>query len=514
MKTQNLLWSLIILATMSLFVTSCKDDDPVSGSDAVDSTMIHFSIDATDKFNPTFTNTSDVVGIATWNFGNGLTGSGDDVTSEYAIAETYTITMTLLVEGASFTSTEEYVLDETNTAYFDNPMVIALTGGSANAAGKTWVMDKYASDHMVMWNDLTFSEWWWAADPMGKDGKGMYDDEYTLKVTSEGIVIDMKTNNDVYVNGNLSTLLGDAGFVGNQEDDGNDWIFEYPDATFACNISETDSTMIFSDGGFMGLFGGYKPAEYMITGYSDTTLYIAFRVGMTSPVEGAGAFIHKFVLKGFETDAPAPPTTGIIDDDFESGEIDARWQLDTQDDATTIFAVVDNPDGAGKVFQFGRQTANYPNIQLLQDEGSYFDFASAGVKVAMDVYVPTSNDYTTDGNKAGDWITIPDAASKESMSVEVKFQNSTLGANSWQTQMTLKSDVLKDYAGQWVTLLFDMSDAYTANANDDKTSLDKFVLQFGSEGYSFSNSINFYFDNIRWFDGSKTAETGWIELNK
>lgn len=512
MKTKNLLLSLIMLATMSLFVASCDDDPASDGSTTVDSTMVHFTIDAADVYNPTFTNTSEAIGIATWDFGNGLTGSGDNTTSSYAIADTYTITMTLLVEGTSFTSTQEYVLDQTNVAYFDNPMVTALTGGSANTAGKVWVMDKYATDHMVMWNDLTFSQWWWASEPMGKDGKGMYDDEYTLKVTSDGIVIDMKTNNDVYVNGNVSTLLGEAGFVGTQEDGGGDWIYEYPNATFAATVSETDSTIIFPDGGFMGFFSGYKPAEYMITEYSDTTLYIAFRVGMTSPVDGAGAFIHKFVLKGYETAAPAAPSTGIIDDDFESGEIDARWQLDTQSDASTIFAVIDNPSGDGKVFQFTRKSAHYPNIQMLQNDGEYFDFASAGVKVAIDVYVPTTNDYTTDGGKAGDWITIPDATSKDPMSVEVKFQNSSLGGNAWQTQMTLKSDVLKDYAGQWVTLLFDMSDKYTANTNDDKAALDKFVLQFGSEGYSYSNSIDFYFDNIRWFDGTKTTETGWIEL--
>lgn len=511
MKTKNLVWSTILFAVMAMFAISCDDETSGSESDGVDSTMVHFSIDATDVYNPVFTNTSEAVGIATWDFGNGLKGSGDQVSSSYALAGTYNVTMTLIVDGDNFTNTMEYVLETTNPAYFDNDLVNALTGGTTNTDGKVWVIDRWANSHMQMYNNLTDWQWWWGAEPNDKEGLGMYDDEYTLKVTDQGIMIDMLTNGDVYVNSNLTAVLDNDGFTGTQEADGADFIYNHDGGTFNVNVSMEDSTIIFPDGGFMGYFGGYKPAEYVVVEYTETTLSIGFVVGMTQPVDGAGSFVLVFAQKGYETPEPEAPTTGIFDDDFESGELDARWQLDGQD-ATSILQVTDTPSGSGKVFQFSRQAAFYPNIYQMQDAGNYFDFASAGVKVAMDVYVPASNDYTTDGGSAGSWISIPEAGSTEPMSIEVKFQNSSKGGDAWQTQMVVKSDVLKDYAGQWVTLLVDLSDAYAANGNDDKDLLDKFVLQFGSEGYSYTNQIDFYFDNLRWFDGSKTAETGWVEI--
>ena len=88
----------------------------------------------------------------------------------------------------------------------------------------------------------------------------------------------------------------------------------------------------------------------------------------------------------------------------------------------------------------------------------------------MDVYFPSSNDYT--GSLTN--------------TVDIKLQNSLLGGNAWTTQAVV-SHTVSDY-DQWVTLSFDFSGWATTE------DYDKIVVQFGGEGHWVPGQ--FYFDNI------------------
>ena len=88
-------------------------------------------------------NESSLNGVATWDFGNGGKGKGDNVTASFPFKGDYTISMTLYTTGGSTTITKVISITNDDMSLLDTPMYNALTGGAANLNGKTWVFDQY-----------------------------------------------------------------------------------------------------------------------------------------------------------------------------------------------------------------------------------------------------------------------------------------------------------------------------------------------------------------------------------
>src|SRR5690349_19461122 len=122
----NLVW--IILLQVIAF--ACKEDDPQLAS-APSPEEVTFTFDYDDA-NPNivhFTNTSPVGFKAIWDFGNGLTATGDTPTAPFPVEGDYEVRLTLLTSGGIVSNTESVNIAETNPLMLDIPSYNMLTGG-------------------------------------------------------------------------------------------------------------------------------------------------------------------------------------------------------------------------------------------------------------------------------------------------------------------------------------------------------------------------------------------------
>lgn len=174
-----------LFAIISILFMACEpmtDTRPDTGQ-APTADQLGITISpGSDAFHIVVANTSDVTGIASWDFGNGSKGTGDEVVVAYPIAGTYTIKLTLVTKGGVASITTEYEQTETDFSIFTDPVYINLSGGVDQIEGKTWVLDSLQKGHLgVGPTDGTGLEWW-SADPLTKSGTGAYDDEINFKI--------------------------------------------------------------------------------------------------------------------------------------------------------------------------------------------------------------------------------------------------------------------------------------------------------------------------------------------
>jgi hypothetical protein len=121
------------------------------------------------------------------------------------------------------------------------------------------------------------------------------------------------------------------------------------------------------------------------------------------------------------------------------------------------------------VFRYWKSTAFYSNLSFTAPDYK-FDLTTQN-KIRVKVYIPSYNDYTTENNVDGEWI----SNRKLLPQLAIKLQNSEHGS-PWETQTEIvKVDLAKD---KWLELEFDFSGV----AN--RTDYDRIVIQFGAEGHA------------------------------
>ena len=135
---------------------------------------------------------------------------------------------------------------------------------------------------------------------------------------------------------------------------------------------------------------------------------------------------------------------------------------------------------SSKVFLYQKTSAFYSNIRF--DAAGYKFDLTAQNKVTLKVYIPSYNDYTTENNVAGDWVSNKKLAKK----VAVKLQNSKLGGNAYTTQTEVSFNNLE--TDKWLELTFDFSSVST------REDYDRIVIQFGDEGHAGPGI--FFFDDF------------------
>ncbi|WP_075591297.1 PKD domain-containing protein [Labilibacter marinus] len=425
---------------------------------------------------------------AVWDMGNGVSANGNKVVAQYSLAGTYTISLTLISQGGTVTVQEDITLTEDNPAFLSGYPYDQLIGDGS----KTWAVDGYATGAFGLGPTLANPTEWHADGPGARKGKGLYDDRFTFSLTEAGLTVEQVTNGDVYANGGWAADLGDT--EGNQEPDGGDFIMPYDGTTSTCVVA---GTTLSTGTAFLGYYAGAM--NYELITVTDDLLEVAFWD------TNANFFWYtKLVPVDKLTEEPEAKPLEIISittllDAFE-GNSSLTWLTDPVGSSTMFNAEAKDPvNNKNTVGKFTRSSDVYGNFGT-NLTGKAIDFVN-GSKVMMKVYIPSSNDYTPSGVVAGDWITIPDT-DEEKMTLELKFQNDALGGNAWQTQMTLKTDVLKDYEDQWVTLIFDFSEKYAGSAHGDKDELGKFIIQYGGEGWAYANNIEAYFDDIQGMENS------------
>lgn len=263
----------IIVVLLALGFASCQKEDPSLGPapTAADAVFTATPTTANPNIVDFKLNNTDI--RATWDLGNGSTGTGNTITGTYPSAGTYTVTVTVFTSGGSASSSQEIVIAQDDPSLLSSPLYDMLTGGAGGSGSKSWVIDSAGDAHFGVGPDPIgaggdFPEWY-AAGALEKAGVGMYDDRYEFFIT--GFQFDMKNNGDVYVH---NSLAGD--FPGSYEN-----LTDYT-APYTEQLGETwtitegaDTSLTVSGNSFLGMYTGVR--TYRILTLTDTSLWLQYK---------------------------------------------------------------------------------------------------------------------------------------------------------------------------------------------------------------------------------------------
>lgn len=491
---KNILKTGIMMAMASLLFVACEPQElnDYDLGTAPQSEELSFSVSPkADQPNViTFTNTSDRPGVATWDFGNGAKGKGQTATSEYPFADSYDVTMTLVTDGGFATVTKTIEVAEDDLSLLANPLYTALTGGADNAEGKTWVFDQYHGDHFGIGPGEAFEEGpsmtaeWWNAGPNEKLESSLYTNKFTFKQI--GVEMIWENNGFVYTNPAGADALAEMGYTNAVEPPAGDRDVEFsPNESYSFSLVTSDSTLILSDGAFLGHYAG--TSTYKILSISEDEMYLRAQ----STVEPVNAWYYRFVPEelNVEPEEPELPLeANPLSEDFESEDPSVVFATEAMGERTNAHYMNPAPfngNTSDYVFLYEKQAGEfYSNISYVAEDYK-FDLSTQN-QISLQVFIPDYNDFTTENNVAGEWI----ANNQLQASIAVKLQNNDLGGNAWETQTEILETGLE--TGQWIELTFDFSNVA------DREDYNKIVIQFGTEGHDGGGI--FFFDNFEFHE--------------
>ena len=479
------------LALLSFFImTACDPQESTDYALGATPTSDQLDFTATPTNNKNIINIADaskIKGVATWDFGNGNKGKGENNQVTYPFKGNYTITMTLYTSGGSATITKTISILNDDYSLVNTPVYKNLTGGADNTAGETWVFDQYnnfvkevatktgfaITGHLGLGPNGSYGQSWWGAGPNEKSTWKMYNFEFNF--IQIGVKLNIKNAGEGY--GRKASASSVGGFTVSSVN-GDDALFPYNggDYTFSIDQSGKYPKIKLSGNAFMGYYCGSQ--EYEIIYQTDKVM--ALRVNNT--VENSD-WIFVYCLKELNVKPVVPLRAVALAEDYEGAKINVAFV--PQDMGTHTFAGYSNPAPTGintssKVYLYEKSSAFYSNISYTAT-GYKLDLSTIN-KVHMKVFIPSYNDYTTVNSTAGSWILINQLQTQ----VAVKLQNNDLGGNAYTTQTEIdKTNLEKD---KWLDLIFDFSSV------KDRTDYDKIVIQFGAEGHSGPGI--FFFDDF------------------
>ncbi|PVY41710.1 PKD domain-containing protein [Pontibacter virosus] len=462
----------LAIALTAVSHTACTPDEIEGGlAPAPKSEMVQFTATPTAD-NPniiTFTNTTPGAFRSIWDFGNGSSAEGNQVSGSFPVEGSYTVKLTIITNGGFASNTQTINIAQTNVSMLDREDYNTLTGGGAsNADGKTWVIDRTQPGHMGVGPAEETSPIWWSAPPNDKASEGLYDDEMTFNLN--GFAYTYQNNGNTFVNGANAAGLGGAV-------QGADYTLSHtPPANMTWSISDEGGKkfLVLSNNGFIGYYTGVS--RYEILKLTENELYLKAGDGANA----ANAWWLRLVPKGYEH--PVKPRELKMENMFDS--FDGNGNMVWKKDQLTFNESYDNPaplpiNTSPKVAMYIKQEGEpYAFANLFADYAYNFDLTTRNV-FKLKVFMPGYNDFTT---MAGyDW-----AIKTMLKQVSVKLQDGTLGA-PWETQVEIKKEVTQ--LDKWVELTFDFSPY--ANRKD----LNRIVIQIGGEGH-FIPGI-FFIDDFR-----------------
>ncbi|WP_210462958.1 PKD domain-containing protein [Rufibacter roseolus] len=409
---------------------------------------------------------------AIWDFGNGATGVGNDASGSYPVAGTYNVKLTVFTSGGFATKTQAVTIARTNVSMLNREDYNMLTGGAANATGKTWVIDKTLAGHMGVGPIGAGTPEWWQAGANEKASEGLYDDEMTFNLN--GFAYTYKNNGSTFVNGSNGSGLGGA----NQS---SDYTTPYtPPTNMTWSIVEEGGKkyLTFSGGGFLGYYTG--ATRYEILKLTENELYVKGNDASNA----ANAWWLRLVPKGYTRPVQEKPykIEDIKDNFDEPGNV--VWKTE----ALTLNESYDNPapsaasgNASPKVALYVKQDGQpFEFANMFADFTYKFDLTTRHV-FKLKVFIPSYNDFT---KAAGESWADPHLLKQ----VSVKLQDGT-SAQPWGNQVEIKQPVTQ--LDKWVELTFDFGAANIISRKD----LDRIVIQVGGEG-NFIPGV-FFLDDFR-----------------
>lgn len=442
----------------------------------------------------TLTNTTPHKGVISivWTVdvnGDLRTFNKDNVELTLPEAGDYPVMLTIYnPDGTAVSKNTILKIENSDFSLVSSPVYINLTGGMENPSGKVWVFDQYnnfakeVSDattkdikgHIGLGPQGSMGQEWWGAGPDEKNSWKMYD--FKFNFIQAGVKLNITTAGEGYGRNASSASVGGFAVSGSS---GDDAFFPYDGGTYTFSIDETGVNPILklSGNAFMGYYCGSQ--EYEIIYQTDKVM--ALRVDNTTESQD---WVFVYCLEELNVAPPAEtkePKAVPLSEDFESATINVDFTHDAMGDKS---AIVDNPlpvpiNTSNKVYRYEKSTEFYSNMRFTAADYK-FDLTTQN-KIKIKVFIPSYNDYTTDYEIAGPWI----SNAKLQPQLAIKLQDSEHPA-PWETQTEIvKTDLEKD---KWIELTFDFSHVAS------RTDYDRIVIQFGAEGHAGPGF--FFFDDF------------------
>ncbi len=498
---KNIIKYTLLAFWAALTIAACApqefSDYSLGSADRIEESKISFS-QTPSTYNANvivFTNTTNVnfpVTI-TWSLGNGTTSKDQVVTGVYPDAGTYTVSLAISSpDGTTAIKSATVVIENDDPSLLDTPLFRNLTGGPGNTAGKTWVFDQHnlytkrvadatgkdIKGHMGLGDLGNYDQQHWGAAADNKLAWKLYDFKFTFNQTA-GLVLDIQNNGEGY--GRVATAASVGGFVVTSTE-GDDALFTYDGGSYTFSLSEggTYPSITLSGNAFMGYYCGSQVYDIL---YLDEEV-MALRVA--NPTENQD-WVFVYIREDLNVTAVKTPQAIPLFDDFEGAP---EIPFVEQDMGSKTDSAYGNPapvpiNESKRVFLYEKSTQFYSNLSFTTKDYT-FDLTTQN-KIKMKVYIPSYNDYTTEGGSE-DWIT----DKKLSPQIVVKLQDSAMGDNAWETQTEIVKKVGEDglVLDKWVELEFDFSSVAA------RTDYDKIVIQFGAEGHDRPGI--FFFDDFQF----------------
>lgn len=480
---KNILKAGILTALTTCLLVACdpqaKDDFELGAATAVDQLSFTMTPGTTSTNVIDFKSTTPIEGVIAWDLGNNSKANGKTAIGEYPFAGTYVITYTIYTDGGSATMSQNLVIENDDLSLLNNPLYTALTGGASDVNGKTWVFDQYHAGHFGVGPATDTKPSWWAAGPNNKLESSLYTQEFTFQQV--GVEMTWINNGSVYTNGPGKAGLEALGYTTSVAPPAGDFDVEYaPKSLYHFSLSTSDSTLVLSDGAFFGHFAG--TSTYKIMSISETEMFVK----CVSTVEIGNGWWYRLIPKELNIKPVIPVKAVPLSENFETSKPKIVFASEDIGDLTS--ALYQNPapvpvNESSSVFLYQKKAGKpYSNISYVVS-GYKFDLKTQN-KITMKVFIPSYNDYVTENEVAGDWV----SNKVLQKSVAVKLQNNELGGNAYTTQKEIMmTDLPTD---QWIDLTFDFSDVA------DRIDFDKILIQFGTEGHNGGGI--FFFDDFKF----------------
>jgi PKD repeat protein len=392
MKTIFKLYNVCLYLALALVggsFTACTPEDfegELTAAPSSDQVRFTVTPTATNANIISFRNETPGTMKAIWDFGNGATAVGNEASGSYPVAGTYTVKLTVFTSGGFATNTQTITIARTNVAMLNREDYNMLTGGAANAAGKTWVIDKSLAGHLGVGPIGSGTPDWYQAAANEKASEGFYDDEMTFNLN--GFAYTYMNNGNTFVNGSNGAGLGGV----NQS---ADYTTNYtPPTNMTWSIVEEGGKkyLVFTGGGFLSYYTG--ASRYEILKLTENELYVKGN----DAANAANAWWLRLVPKGFTRPVQAKPyRIEDIKDNF-----DAPGTMVWKTEALTLNESYDNPAPSAASGNASQKVALY-----VKQEGEQFQFANMFADFAykfdltqrhvfkIKVFIPSYNDFNT-----------------------------------------------------------------------------------------------------------------------
>lgn len=486
---------LLAMVMCLLIVSSCKKDDPVTPTGDDPTASFQFVISDTDYLEVTFTNFSQNAASYSWAFGDSNSSTDENPVHTYDAAGSYVVELTATnTDGKSATSSKTIVITDPNEAF------ILLAGTDS----KTWKLFREGTA-LQLGPDASNPGGWWPGLTNNGARPCVYEQTFTYHADGTFVFDDMGMfwgENDPWSGTALheTCFEPEGNMINSVGDDVSAWGSGTHSYTYDPSLGEVTLTGM---GAWMGLVHTVGLPDLYSNAPTATRTFnisIAQETGydlmtLTYDYGVDGLWTCMYVSYSDPSLEPDVETgTPVFGEDLEDitpTSMGHTFASDTEFDllgtvsgGSVIVTGVDDPADptAAKVGQFTRvDTEQYQEAKLqVSPDPKDIDFSNI-TKVSIDVYLPSSNDYSGDLSK----VVILGCADQSA-------------TEQWWTDLSQYETDGSTPEDEWVTLTYQLDSPTSGSGGSplERTDYDMFFINIGGGGHVESGT--FYIRNFKF----------------